>query len=282
MTYPMPAPGWRFPDGTVTVKTFSIQIDTDDPDSVRRLETRIMHHRRMPGDDDEYGAQVWNGYTYVWNDEQTDADLLDSQGLDRELTIRDSSAPNGIRKQTWRFPGQAECTLCHTMSAKYVLGINTMQMNRPDGDDGRNNQLRILEQLGIFTKPLPASPENLPRLVQYSDTGASIEDRARSYLHANCSHCHRIWGGGNSDFQIQADISLADTRTVNVAPTRGHYNLDSPCLIVPGDAQRSLLWHRMTLSGTGRMPHVGSNVVDPEGIALVREWITNMQDEPAQ
>lgn len=283
VSYPMPAPGWRFPDGTVAVKTFSMQMDADDPSSVRRLETRILHHRRMPGDDDEYGNQVWNGYTYVWNDEQTDAVLLDAQGLDRELTIRDSRAPNGIRKQTWRFPSQAECTLCHTMSAKYVLGINTMQMNRDHDYDGvQVNQLEMLQRLGLFTEKLPDAPKNLARLPHYDDTDTNIEQRARAYLHANCSHCHRIWGGGNSDFQIQADISLASTSTVNVAPTRGHYELEDPALILPGHPERSLIWHRMTLLKTGRMPHVGSNVVDPQGVSLVKEWISQLKDDPDQ
>ena len=73
--YPFPAPGslpgWRFPDGTVFVKTFSLETEPGNPQSKRRLETRLLHHIKMPGNDDEYGAQVWNGYTYVWNDEQT-------------------------------------------------------------------------------------------------------------------------------------------------------------------------------------------------------------------
>jgi hypothetical protein len=100
------------------------------PDSRRRLETRLLHHERMPGRDEEYGNQVWHGYTYVWNDEQTDSLLLDAQGLDREYTIRDPKAPGGRRTQTWHFPSRAECTLCHTMSARYALGVNTLQMNR--------------------------------------------------------------------------------------------------------------------------------------------------------
>lgn len=282
VTYPMPAPGWRFPDGTVAVKTFSLQMDVTDPGSVRRLETRILHYRQMPGDDDEYGAQLWNGYTYVWNDEQTDAVLLDPAGLDREFTIRDPQAPEGIRKQVWRFPSQAECTLCHTMSAKYVLGISTMQMNRDvDYHGDTMNQLTLLERLGLFTEPLPQQPEELPQLARYEDQSAGTEQRARSYLHANCSHCHRIWGGGNSNFQIQADLALDQTQTINVAPTRGHYDLQDPALIRPGHPERSLLWHRMTLQGTGRMPHVGSNEVDHHGVTLIREWISQLQEDQA-
>ncbi|MCH8829935.1 MAG: PQQ-dependent sugar dehydrogenase, partial [Planctomycetes bacterium] len=73
VTYPQPAPGsppgWRFPHGTVLVKTFSLEMEAGNPKSLRRLETRILHHEKLKGVDDEYGAQVWRGYTYVWNKE---------------------------------------------------------------------------------------------------------------------------------------------------------------------------------------------------------------------
>ena len=279
VTYPMPAPGWRFPDGTVLVKTFSMEMEPGNPASSRRLETRLLHHKSMPGDRETYGAQFWRGYTYVWNQEQTDAVLLDAAGADRVLTIRDDSAPGGVRQQTWHFPSRAECTLCHTMSAKYVLGVNTMQMNRLHdyGDDSPRNQLAQMESWGVFTEPLPESPEQLPSLVDYSDASEPLADRARAYLHANCSHCHRLWGGGLTDFQIQADLPLEQTGTINVKPQRGHYDLEDPHLITPGDPKRSLIPHRMTLLGIGRMPHIASSVVDEEGVELLREWIKQMR-----
>ena len=193
--YPQPAPGvppgWKFPDGTVLVKTFSLEMERGNPDSLRRLETRLLHHERIPGTD-EVGAQVWKGYVYLWNEEQTDAELLNSEGLDRPYTIRE--ADGGTSEQTWRFPSRAECTLCHTTAAKYVLGINTLQMNK-DHDYGGvvANQLRTLDHLGVFTQPLPAEPEKLGRLVDYQNPDLETELRARAYLHANCSHCHVKW-----------------------------------------------------------------------------------------
>ena len=281
VTYPMPAPGWRFPDGTVLVKTFSMAMEAGNPATSRRLETRILHHKRMSGDDSEYGAQVWRGYTYVWNDEQTDAELLDSGGLDRELKIKDPVAPGGVRKLKWHFPSRAECTLCHTMSAKYVLGVNTMQMNHDYHYEnvGTVNQLTMLEQLGVFTEPLPNPPDESPRLTDYHDQTADITDRARSYLHANCSHCHRVWGGGNADFQLQADLSLEETNTINAATVRGNYGLTDAAIIVPRHPERSVLLHRMQLLGLGRMPHVASGIVDDEGATIVRNWIRAMDVE---
>jgi uncharacterized repeat protein (TIGR03806 family) len=285
--YPAPAPGslpgWRFPDGTVFVKTFSLETEPGNPKSKRRLETRLLHHIKMPGNDDEYGAQVWNGYTYVWNDEQTDAELLEAKGADRIIKIKDKSAPNGVREQKWHFPSRAECTLCHTMAAKYVLGATTAQMNRDfDYGDGKSkNQLRHLSDLGYFTKPLPAKPEEAhPPLADYHDERQSLDARARSYLHANCSHCHRKWGGGNAEFILLASLPLKETGTIGVRPGQGLFELSDPKVLVPGDPARSMVLHRMKKTGLGRMPHIASNVIDTEAVDLIDRWIRALPKEP--
>ena len=194
----------------------------DDPASRKRLETRILQHRKMPGNDDEYGAQYWYGYTYLWNDEQTDAELLGPAGLDREYAVKDESAAGGSRMVKWHFPSRAECTLCHTMAAKYVLGVTTLQMNK-DHDYGGviANQLATLDHLKIFKTSLAKPPEELPRLADYRDAAQDRHLRARAYLHANCAHCHRKWGGGNAEFELQASFPLRETKSVNTPPGQG-------------------------------------------------------------
>lgn len=284
VVYPQPAPGshpgWRFPDGTVLVKTFSLEMETGNPDSLKRLETRLLHYEKMPGKDDEYGAQVWHGYTYVWNDEQTEAFLLDAKGANQTFEIKDASAPGGTRQQTWHFPSRAECTLCHTMSAKYVLGVATNQMNRSfnyGGDIGERNQIEMLNELGVFSAAIPAQAEKLDRLADYHNADAPLADRARSYMHANCSHCHRKWGGGNAEFQLLVTLPLDETGTVNVRPGHGGFKLDAPRLLVPGQPDQSMILHRMELLGLGRMPHVASSIRDEHAIQLMRDWIASMK-----
>jgi uncharacterized repeat protein (TIGR03806 family) len=282
--YPQPAPGaprgWKFPDGTVLVKTFALEMENGNPHSRKRLETRLLHFQQLGGSE-EVGDQYWRGYTYVWNDEQTDAMLLDAGGLDRLLTIKDKDAPGGERRQTWHFPSRAECTLCHTMPAKYVLGVNTLQLNKDhDYGNGRTaNQLRTFEHLGLFTQPLPAPPEELPRLVDYEDRKLDINKRARSYLHANCSHCHMKWGGGNANFQLLATLPLQETGTLNARTTHGTFGLQDPRLLVAGEPERSMIWHRMKLLGLGRMPHVASSVVDEQAVQLIHDWIRQLPKE---
>src|SRR5207249_4199154 len=156
-------------------------------------------------------------------------------------------AEGGVRQQTWHFPGRAECTLCHTMPAKFLLGVNTLQLNKPHNYGGvMANQLDTFEHLGLFTKPLPATPDKLPSLANYQDESLEIDRRARSYLHANCSHCHMKWGGGNADFQLLATLDLKDLGVVHTRPGQGSFELREPCILVPGEPERSMIYHRMT------------------------------------
>jgi putative heme-binding domain-containing protein len=279
--YPQPAPGslpgWKFPDGTVLVETISLEMETANRSSRRRLETRILHHERTPGTE-EVGDQYWQGYTYIWNDLQDDATLLeDPQGKDRTFTIQDADAPDGRRQQTWHFPGRAECTVCHNMAAKYALGVNTLQLNK-DHDYGGviDNQLRTLEHLGVFTGPLPERTSQLPSLVDYRDSSQDVGDRARAYLHANCSHCHRKWGGGNAEFQLLQPLDLSDMGIVGTRPGQGEFHLTDARLLAPGDPYRSVLYFRMAKLGSGRMPRIGSTEVDEVGLNLIHDWIVQL------
>jgi hypothetical protein len=38
----------------------------------------------------------------------------------------------------------------------------------------------------------------------------------------------------------------------------------------------------MTLTGLGRMPHIGSRVVDERAVRLVRDWIRELPARPAK
>lgn len=280
--YPQPSPGaprgWRFPDGTVMVKTFFLELEPGNPASRRRLETRLLHFQKLAGTE-EVGDQFWSGYTYVWNDEQTDAVLADAAGLDRKFTIKDAKAPGGQREQTWHYPSRAECSMCHTVPAKFALGVNTLQLNK-DHDYGGvvANQLRTWNHLGLFTKPLPDQPEMLPRLYDYNDEKVDLPQRARSYLHANCAICHMKWGGGNAEFLLLYTAPLADLGILNVKPAHGAFGVADARLLVPGQPERSLIYTRMKAAKIedGRMPRIASSVVDEKGAKVVGDWIRAM------
>jgi hypothetical protein len=66
-------------------------------------------------------------------------------------------------------------------------------------------------------------------------------------------------------------LGIIDTR-----PGQGLFNLDDPKVLVPGSPQRSMIYHRMTKLGLGRMPHVASNVIDEKAVKMLAEWIRQL------
>jgi uncharacterized repeat protein (TIGR03806 family) len=260
--------GWNFPEGTVLVKTFALDLVKGDPASRRRLETRIEHLEQ----------NHWRNYTYVWNDAQTDAELLDEpRGRDRTFTVRD---PDGrMREQTWHFPGRAECTLCHTMPMNYVLGPTTRQMNR-DHDYGGgvvSNQIEVLGRLSMLEKPpKDGKATGLAKLADPKDERATLDERARAYLHANCAHCHTKWGGGNAYFWLGSELPLDKTATLGTAPQHGDLHVPGAKVIDPGHPERSLLALRMAMLGPERMPRIASSVVDHAAVELISDWIRSL------
>ena len=136
--------GWNFPDRAVLVKSFALDTEEGNPRSRRWVETRFL--TKQDGE--------WVGYSYLWNEAQTEATLVEASGADREFVVRvpkSAQSPDGVRKQTWHYPSRAECMACHSRAANFVLGLTTLQMNREhDYGKVRDNQLRVLEHLGML------------------------------------------------------------------------------------------------------------------------------------
>jgi uncharacterized repeat protein (TIGR03806 family) len=136
--------GWNFPERAVLVKSFALDIEEGKQTSRRWVETRFL--TKQEGE--------WVGYSYQWNEAQTEATLVEASGADREFVIRvpkSSQSPDGVRKQKWHYPSRAECMVCHSRAANFVLGLTTRQMNlERDYGKIRDNQLRVLEHLGML------------------------------------------------------------------------------------------------------------------------------------
>lgn len=130
--------GWEFPDKTVIVKSFALEAEDGNAASRKWIETRFLTKQ----------GTEWFGYTYLWNDAGTNAELIPAGGFDKEFTVKTAA---GERKQVWHYPSRAECMVCHSRAANYVLGLSEVQMNK-DHDYGTctSNQLRELEHLGLL------------------------------------------------------------------------------------------------------------------------------------
>lgn len=115
--------------------------------------------------------------------------------------------------------------------------------------------------------------------MSYRDPSASLADRAKAYLHTNCGHCHQNGAGGAADLDLSWTVPLDKSKLLDARPLQGTLGVADGRLIAPGDPLRSILMHRIARQGRGRMPHIGSDLCDPEGIRLVRDWIASLTGE---
>ncbi len=267
---------WNFPDGTVLVKSFALERTVGDPQSRRWIETRLMSRQE----------KEWIGYSYEWNDEQTDAFLIDSKGKDREFTLALSGPQGGVKTQTWHYPSRAECMVCHSRAANFVLGLQTEQLNRDQQYGDRvDNQLRTLAHIGVLRTggkqaDLPKAATEYPAFADPYDDAKPLEDRARAYLHSNCAICHQWAGGGNAAIDLLSGTKLDKMKLIDEPPLHNKFEITNARLIAPGEPQRSVLLHRMRLRGRGQMPPLASALVDEPAVQLLEGWIRSL-NKPA-
>jgi uncharacterized repeat protein (TIGR03806 family) len=298
--------GWNFPDQTVIVKSFALEMTEGDPASRRWIETRFLV--KQEGE--------WAGYSYRWNEAQTDASLVADSGDEAEYELH--AIDGKVRSQKWRFPSRTECMVCHSRAANFVLGLSTLQMNRDHDYGGTElNQLHALEQLGVVranwisdirtayqeefkrggksaeeiaeilrsdnqrSAPqanfLPKSAEEYDALGDPYDETLDLTLRARSYLHANCAQCHVGAGGGNSQIELEFSNSLASMKAIDVEPLHHKFEIPDAKLISPGRPEHSVLLHRINIRGGGQMPQLATEIVDQRAVALIRAWISEMK-----
>src|SRR5262249_36867936 len=159
---------------------FELPVDEKDPAKTRRLETRLLVVD---------GAGGGYGVTYKWREDNGDADLL-TEGLNEEVRVGTAC---GERFEVWPYPSRDDGLNCHEPIAGLVLGPKTRQLNgefRYPSTGVSDNQLRMWNYLGMFRPGLDEREvPRLARLVALTDTSASLEDRVRSYLDANCMNC---------------------------------------------------------------------------------------------
>jgi uncharacterized repeat protein (TIGR03806 family) len=265
-----------FPNDSVLMKTLSLEMIRGEPASEQKIETQILH----------FNGYDWRGYSYRWNRNQTDAELVEAGGTTESFEVDDKTAPGGSRRQTWKFPSRMECIRCHNPWAEFSLAFNVAQLNRLDETTGEN-QLEHLQQIGVFheasqnlnsddpfaaAEPAPPLDER-PQLVDPFNESIDLGQRARSYLHVNCAHCHRFNGGGAAKIYLPFDMPIHKTEAVATRPTQGTFGIHDAMIIAPTDPYRSVLYFRMAKSGPGHMPHLGSQYVDQRGLSLIHDWI---------
>lgn len=257
----------NFPVGTVLIKNF--YYNTVQPNNTTRIiETRLMIKK----------SSGWIFAEYLWNDEQTEANLVTgtdfTSGSSKSITFKKSN--NDVITADYRIPSESECYACHKLDNQPIpIGIKPQNLNVSyNYPNGMKNQLQKLVDEGY----LQGYPANIVSTVDYRDTSKPLDLRFRSYLDANCAHCHQ--DNARCDYRA---IRLNFNKTTNLANLGVCITADEPVdaslqkIISPGNHNKSVMNYRLTsVDESNRMPLLGRTVVHDEGVQLVQQWINSL------
>jgi uncharacterized repeat protein (TIGR03806 family) len=252
---------WQLPVGSILVKTFAFPVDERDPALGRRLiETRLLVHE----------PDAWVPHTYIWNDEQTSAKR---QPAGATVAVSYVDETGAQKSQDYGIPNTNQCHDCHGVGDELdTLGGRTRQLDR----DG---QIEHFAALGWLDEAPPVQRE---KLIDPAGSGSVVE-RARSYLDANCGHCHSAGGGAAqsgtlfswTDTQEGVDPKIYGVCKVPTSAGGGTCGLVHD--IVPGKPDESVLVCRISSRESAvQMPPLATRVVDEDGVSLLSEWISSL------
>lgn len=268
LTY-KPDGSFNFPLESILIKTFYYPTDLRMPEeNIRFMETRLLIHTQ----------DGWMGFPYVWNEEQTEADL---EIAGKRLNASFIDPMGQSINFDYSVPNFNQCKGCHVNQNRMIpIGPKVRLLNHDfDYDDGKMNQLVKWDMLDMISG-LP-SVSSLPHTPDYNDLeSGSIEERARALIDINCAHCHRLDAPGETS-GLFLNIEETDPTRLGiykppVAAGRGSGNLDYT--IVPQYPDQSIMIYRMESTDPGMMmPELGRKLVHKEGLELVKKWIQEME-----
>lgn len=263
---------WKYPVGTVFAKTLVRQADVHGTPTTRRMETQLLH----------YDGLSWQPYTYAWNDEQTDADLVDKAGM--TLDYQFVNEQGVLESGKWRFHSRSECRACHSNQAGGAVSFTFANLKCTGPINSRESfssgdQIDAFVQLGLLDRP-PAGDSN--PMVNPADESAPLEIRARSYLAANCAHCHCRGGGGTVALDLSLSNATSDIWAIDYPATQGDFTIQDAKVIAAGDPYRSILFYRLATSGPGHMPKLWSRDTDRLGLQVVHDWIVSLDTDASR
>ncbi len=262
-----------FPTGAVLIKNFYYENDETDPSKGRRImETRLLVNR---------GAE-WEAIGYIWNEEQTEA-FHEVVGDIKEVNWVNTSGQ--AQMTNYIIPNKNQCKSCHLNGKQQIpIGPKVRNLNKSFVyADGEMNQLEKWAAVG-YLKGYDASQVH-PKVATWDqEATGTLHERTMAYLDINCAHCHNPTGSANtSGLHLNAtaplDLNVGVYKaTVSAGAGTGGYTYS----IVPGNPEESIMVYRMGSSNPGAMmPELGRSLVHTEGVALVSEWIKNMEVEAA-
>ncbi|MFM1802067.1 MAG: Soluble aldose sugar dehydrogenase YliI precursor, partial [Planctomycetota bacterium] len=261
----------RLAEGSVLAKT--ILMTVPGKPEPRRMETQILLK--------DQGA--WSAYSYVWNEQQTDAVLAPAEGTSFTIAQSDLQDSGKTYQTRYRVSSRSECLLCHNPWAELgntvygrqsasPLALSSAQLDHTD--ELRHQEFRELVDWALGKKTETAKIDPSQLIVASTDTSASTDRRVRSWLHVNCSMCHAQNAGGAATIILDESVKTSQMRVVNVRPLQGDLGLGSDAAIIkPGFPEKSVLFARIAKHGSGRMPRLGSSETDIVAARQIYAWI---------
>jgi len=242
-----------FPAGSVLIKHF---ILNDKP-----IETRmLMRH-----------ADYWGGYSYEWQYD-TNGNPVDAQLLDTGKSVI-------IDGQNWLYPSRSQCFECHTTVANISLGLETLQLNRDltYAQTGRAaNQLDTLQAVGIFSSQLSIQLRR-NKLYELDDASTSFENRAKSYLHANCAFCHQPTGSTPVAMDFRYTTPLPAMNICDVAPQESDLGITGLKLFDPNGSflqpNSAIVMRMESVDANVRMPPLATEIVHDDAVNILKSWV---------
>ncbi|MEO0340517.1 MAG: SO2930 family diheme c-type cytochrome [Bacteroidota bacterium] len=263
-----------FPQGSVLIKNFYYNHDETKLEAGKKIiETRILINR----------AEEWEAIGYIWNEEQTEA-YLEVVGDIQQVSWTNEAGQ--AQEVNYIVPNKNQCKSCHLKGKKQIpIGPKVRNLNKDFAyADGTKNQLAKWHEVG-YLESYEHSHDYAKVAVWDDPSSGNIHDRALAYLDINCAHCHRPEGSANTsglhlDANAQKDISLGIYKaTVSAGAGTGGHTYS----IVPGNPEESIMVYRMnSLNPGAMMPELGRTSIHKEGVALISEWIANMEVDPDQ
>ncbi|MCR9286329.1 MAG: hypothetical protein NXI23_02955 [Bacteroidetes bacterium] len=260
-----------FPKETVLIKNFYYENDETDVAKGRNImETRLLINR---GDE-------WEAVGYIWNKEQTEANLEVIGDIQEVSWVNELGAPQNIN---YIIPNRNQCKTCHLTGKKQIpIGPKVRNLNKIYAyADGEMNQLEKWASIGYLNGY--DDDANHPKVATWDDeTSGSLHERAMAYLDINCGHCHNKNGSANTSglhliADAKADMSLGIYKaTVSAGAGTGGHTYS----IVPGHPEESIMVYRMNSTNPGAMmPELGRSLVHQEGVDLISDWIKNLEGD---
>jgi hypothetical protein len=185
--------------------------------------------------------------------------------LDVPVSFIDSAGVE--RHETFHVPGTSLCQSCH---ADRALGIRARQLAVGGSQPGAPDQIDQLVALGLLDRRPAAG------VVLVDPLGDATPDaRARSYLDANCSHCHGSQGMAAGTGVLFDEEDTGAGRLPLCRPTHPIDGRDR--VIVPGHPESSEFLARMESSDPfARMPQGPTRIPDEAGIGVLSAWVAAM------